>query len=32
MDYRGHKLLWHSGNADGMPCFMALLPEERSAS
>ncbi len=29
MDYRGHKMLWHSGNADGMPSFMALLPNER---
>ncbi|HWT11366.1 MAG TPA: serine hydrolase [Allosphingosinicella sp.] len=29
MDYRGHKLLWHSGNADGMPSYMALLPERR---
>jgi CubicO group peptidase (beta-lactamase class C family) len=29
MDYRGHKLLWHSGNADGMPSYMALLPNER---
>jgi CubicO group peptidase (beta-lactamase class C family) len=29
MDYRGRKLIWHSGNADGMPSYMALLPEER---
>ncbi len=29
MDYRGHKLLWHSGNADGMPTYMALLPDRR---
>lgn len=29
MDYRGEKLLWHSGNADGMPSYMALLPERR---
>ena len=28
MDYRGRKLLWHSGNADGMPSFMALVPNE----
>lgn len=28
MDYRGRKLLWHSGNADGMPSYMALLPDE----
>jgi CubicO group peptidase (beta-lactamase class C family) len=26
MDYRGEPLLWHSGNADGMPVYMALLP------
>jgi CubicO group peptidase (beta-lactamase class C family) len=29
MDYRGRKLLWHSGNAKGMPSYMALLPEQR---
>jgi CubicO group peptidase (beta-lactamase class C family) len=29
MDYRGHPLVWHTGNADGMPAFMALLPKER---
>ena len=29
MDYRGRKLLWHSGNANGMPSYMALLPEQR---
>ena len=29
MDYRGRKLLWHSGNADGMPSYMALLPNEQ---
>lgn len=29
MDYRGHKLIWHSGNADGMPSYMAILPERR---
>ena len=28
MDYRGEPLLWHSGNADGMPAYMALLPEQ----
>ena len=31
MDYRGHKLLWHSGNADGMPSYMAILPDDRIA-
>jgi CubicO group peptidase (beta-lactamase class C family) len=29
MDYRGRKLLWHSGNAEGMPSYMALLPEQQ---
>jgi CubicO group peptidase (beta-lactamase class C family) len=29
MDYRGHKLLWHSGSADGMPVYTALLPADR---
>ena len=29
MDYRGHKMLWHSGNADGMPSYMALIPERK---
>ncbi|HKY31226.1 MAG TPA: serine hydrolase [Candidatus Polarisedimenticolia bacterium] len=28
MDHRGHPMLWHSGNADGMPAYMALLPEQ----
>ncbi|MBV8520503.1 MAG: serine hydrolase [Acidobacteria bacterium] len=28
MDYRGHKLIWHSGSGDGMPVYMALLPDE----
>jgi CubicO group peptidase (beta-lactamase class C family) len=26
-DYRGHPLLWHSGNGDGQLAYMALLPE-----
>src|SRR6266850_1565592 len=26
MDYRGEPMLWHSGNADGMPSYMAILP------
>jgi CubicO group peptidase (beta-lactamase class C family) len=26
MDYRGETLIWHSGNANGMPSYMALLP------
>ena len=29
MDFRGHKMLWHSGSADGMPVYMAILPEEK---
>jgi CubicO group peptidase (beta-lactamase class C family) len=28
MDYRGHPMLWHSGGADGMPTYMAILPEK----
>ena len=28
MDFRGHKLIWHSGSQDGMPVFMALLPDD----
>lgn len=28
MDFRGHPMLWHSGSADGMPVYMAILPEE----
>lgn len=29
MDYRGHKMLWHSGSADGMPVYMSILPAEK---
>jgi CubicO group peptidase (beta-lactamase class C family) len=29
MDYRGHAMLWHSGNANGMPTYMATLPKEK---
>jgi len=29
MDYRGHPLLWHSGNGDGQIAYMALLPCDR---
>lgn len=29
MDYRGHALLWHSGNGDGQIAYMALLPRDR---
>jgi CubicO group peptidase (beta-lactamase class C family) len=28
MDYRGHPLVWHTGNADGMPAYMAILPQD----
>jgi hypothetical protein len=28
MDYRGHPLVWHTGNADGQPAFMAILPRD----
>ena len=29
MDFRGHKMFWHSGGANGMPTYMALLPKEK---
>jgi len=29
MDFRGHRMLWHSGGADGMPTFMAILPDDK---
>jgi CubicO group peptidase (beta-lactamase class C family) len=29
MDYHGHPMLWHSGGADGMPTYMAILPREK---
>jgi len=29
MDFRGHPMLWHSGSADGMPVYMAILPADR---
>jgi CubicO group peptidase (beta-lactamase class C family) len=28
MDFRGHKMLWHSGSADGMPVYMCILPDD----
>jgi CubicO group peptidase (beta-lactamase class C family) len=28
-DYHGRTMLWHSGNADGMPSYMAILPKEK---
>lgn len=29
MDYRGRRMLWHSGNADGMPSYLAILPDQK---
>jgi CubicO group peptidase (beta-lactamase class C family) len=29
MDYRGHPLLWHTGNGDGQIAYMALLSRDR---
>ena len=29
MDYRGHPMIWHSGNGDGQIAWMALLPKDR---
>jgi CubicO group peptidase (beta-lactamase class C family) len=29
MDYRGEQMFWHSGNADGMPAYMAILPRRK---
>jgi CubicO group peptidase (beta-lactamase class C family) len=29
MDYRGEPMFWHSGNADGMPVYMAILPRKK---
>jgi CubicO group peptidase (beta-lactamase class C family) len=29
MDYRGHRLLWHTGNGNGQIAYMALFPNER---
>jgi CubicO group peptidase (beta-lactamase class C family) len=29
MDYGGHRMLWHSGSADGMPVYMCILPDDR---
>jgi CubicO group peptidase (beta-lactamase class C family) len=28
VDYRSERLLWHTGSADGFPCYMALLPNQ----
>lgn len=29
LDYRGHPMVWHTGNGDGQVAFMAMLPEDR---
>jgi len=29
MNYRGHPLLWHTGNGNGQIAYMALLPRDR---
>jgi CubicO group peptidase (beta-lactamase class C family) len=29
MDFRGRPMHWHSGGANGMPTYMAILPEEK---
>jgi hypothetical protein len=29
MDYRGHRMIWHTGGGDGYVAFMALLPHDR---
>jgi CubicO group peptidase (beta-lactamase class C family) len=29
MDYRGHRLHWHTGNGDGQVAYMVLLPRDR---
>jgi CubicO group peptidase (beta-lactamase class C family) len=28
-DYHGRPLIWHSGNATGMPVYMGLLPQQK---
>jgi hypothetical protein len=29
MDYRGHRVIWHSGNGDGQIAYMALFPNDK---
>jgi len=29
MDYRGHRVLWHTGNGTGQVAYMALFPDDR---
>jgi CubicO group peptidase (beta-lactamase class C family) len=31
MDYRGHPILWHSGNGPGQPVLMTIFPEDHLA-
>ena len=31
MDYRGHPILWHSGNGEGQPVLMTLFPDDHLA-
>jgi len=28
MDYRGHQMIWHSGNGDGQPSLMTIYPDD----
>jgi len=28
-EYRGHKVVWHGGNCDGMSCVIGMLPEKK---
>jgi CubicO group peptidase (beta-lactamase class C family) len=28
MDYRGHQMIWHSGNGDGQPALMTIFPDD----
>lgn len=29
MDFRGQRMSWHSGSADGMPVYMAIVPDKQ---
>jgi CubicO group peptidase (beta-lactamase class C family) len=29
LDWRGHRMFWHTGNGDGQIAFMAILPNEK---
>jgi CubicO group peptidase (beta-lactamase class C family) len=29
MDYRRHRVVWHTGNGDGQIAYMALFPDDR---